>query len=573
MQLCCQLFPSLKYLLISQKMVIQSRNIVGTWPNYDEDDLKFNYEKAILARASMSVQKYRRAFDISIPLFHKHHPDRVLKPSGSLNTNQFPINSTYLVSFKGKRYVYGIGSKTRNTLYHLHNRNDCIILTTCRHGKNWKQMSDDRCDLDNEQYNQYDYETLLENSKFCLIPRGRRLGSFRFLEALKSGCIPVILSNTWILPFAEVIDWNQAVIWADERLLLQIPHILRDISDEQIFRMKRQTQFLWDQYFSSIEKIIHTTFEIIRDRIPNQPYTRNRLQWNRYPGALYIPPDYSNHLQDYPFYFAPLKPTFTAIITPTKYLKSSLFKLMRNLISSRCLAMIVLLWNHNETLPNWNLVLNSNVTIKTITTPDLSHRFDCCDFIESDAILQLDDNVIVTGDEIDFAFHVWTQNADRIVGYYSRSHYWNDVQNKWCYFSKLSNEYSIVLLNFAFYHRFYNYLYQSWLVPLLEKRNGLIAANECGDIAINFLVSHVTQMSPIKVVQKRSYVSYDVRGLLAKQNCLNHYLDIFGYMALVKSRVRFDPVLFKDSVSNFRKKFKQLEMTPNIKLNLFVNNF
>ena len=160
----------------------------------------------------------------------------------------------YLVSFKGKRYLNGIGSETRNSLHYIHDGQRSVMLTTCRHGKNWEKNclgSSDRfffieehpnslfvkwcefrlitsfiksfpeitflsrdkddasclekCNKDNSNYDKWDYQDLLRESTFCLVPRGRRLGSFRFIETLQQACVPVVLANGWVLPFRRGI--------------------------------------------------------------------------------------------------------------------------------------------------------------------------------------------------------------------------------------------------------------------------------------------------------------------------------------------------------------------------------
>ncbi|KAB1258115.1 Exostosin-1 [Camelus dromedarius] len=209
---------------------------------------------------------------------------------------------------------------------------------------------------DSSSPSRYDYREMLHNATFCLVPRGRRLGSFRFLEALQAACVPVMLSNGWELPFSEVINWNQAAVIGDERLLLQvrkgqwpsadqwiiaapiqtfkedepkgivimcvhlvlqIPSTIRSIHQDKILALRQQTQFLWEAYFSSVEKIVLTTLEIIQDRIFKH-ISRNSLIWNKHPGGLFVLPQYSSYLGDFPYYYANLglKPPskFTAVI-------------------------------------------------------------------------------------------------------------------------------------------------------------------------------------------------------------------------------------------------------------------
>uniref|UniRef100_A0A1L8E1L1 Putative glycosyl transferase family 64 domain protein n=1 Tax=Nyssomyia neivai TaxID=330878 RepID=A0A1L8E1L1_9DIPT len=551
----------------------------GTWPDYAEYSLGFDPGEAILAKASMSIQQMRPDFDISIPLFHKQFPLRAGN-SGFVVSNNFPANKKYLLAFKGKRYVHGIGSETRNSLFHLHNARDLVLVTTCRHGKSWRELQDARCDEDNREYDRYDYETLLQNSTFCLVPRGRRLGSFRFLEALQAGCIPVLLSNSWILPFQAKIDWNQAAIWADERLLLQVPDVIRSISASRILALRQQTQVLWDKYFSSIEKVVFTTFEIIRERIPDYPQ-RNGLAWNSAPGALLTLPTYSDSLRHMPFHMDidDYQPghNYTAIIfvqigtslTPN----TALYRLVKSITRSLFVDGIIILWASDRPIPTrkrWPSMGHISLNIIQSNTNEertsISQRFYPHHLIKTDAILSLDEDAILNTEELDFAYRVWRDFPDRIVGYPARAHYWDDGKNAWGYTSKWTNYYSIVLTGAAFYHRYYNYLYTNWLSLLLLKT--VQQSSNCEDILMNFLISHVTRKPPIKVTQRKGYKDResgrspwnDPDHFIQRQSCLNTFAAVFGYMPLLRSNLRLDPVLYRDPVSNLRKKYHQIEL-------------
>ncbi|GAB1299356.1 Exostosin-1 [Apodemus speciosus] len=463
-------------------------------------------------------------------------------------------NASYMLVFKGKRYLTGIGSDTRNALYHVHNGEDVLLLTTCKHGKDWQKHKDSRCDRDNTEYEKYDYREMLHNATFCLVPRGRRLGSFRFLEAL------------------------------------QIPSTIRSIHQDKILALRQQTQFLWEAYFSSVEKIVLTTLEIIQDRIFKH-ISRNSLIWNKHPGGLFVLPQYSSYLGDFPYYYANLglKPPskFTAVIhavTPLVSQSQPVLKLLVAAAKSQYCAQIIVLWNCDKPLPakhRWPATAVPVIVIEG-ESKVMSSRFLPYDNIITDAVLSLDEDTVLSTTEVDFAFTVWQSFPERIVGYPARSHFWDNSKERWGYTSKWTNDYSMVLTGAAIYHKYYHYLYSHYLPASLKNMVDQLA--NCEDILMNFLVSAVTKLPPIKVTQKKQYkeammgqceiphlqiIRHDSTSRASRwadpdhfaqrQSCMNTFASWFGYMPLIHSQMRLDPVLFKDQVSILRKKYRDIE--------------
>ncbi|XP_007422511.2 exostosin-1 [Python bivittatus] len=418
---------------------------------------------------------------------------------------------------------------------------------------------------------------MLHNATFCLVPRGRRLGSFRFLEALQAACIPVMLSNGWELPFSEVIDWNQAAVIGDERLLLQIPSTIRSIHQDKILALRQQTQFLWEAYFSSVEKIVLTTLEIIQDRIFKH-ISRNSLIWNKHPGGLFVLPQYSSYLGDFPYYYANLgvkaPSKFTAVIhavTPLVSQSQPVLKLLVAVAKSQHCAQIIVLWNCDKPLPakhRWPVTAVPVIVIEG-ESKVMSSRFLPYENIVTDAVLSLDEDTVLSTTEVDFAFTVWQSFPERIVGYPARSHFWDNTKERWGYTSKWTNDYSMVLSGAAIYHKYYHYLYTHYLPASLKNVVDQLA--NCEDILMNFLVSAVTKLPPIKVTQKKQYKETmmgqtsrasrwaDPDHFAQRQSCMNTFASWFGYMPLIHSQMRLDPVLFKDQVSILRKKYRDIE--------------
>lgn len=130
-----------------------------------------------------------------------------------------------------------------------------------------------------------------------------------------------------------------------------------------------------------------------------------------------------------------------------------------------------------------------------------------------------------------------------------------------------------IVIYFPLLCRYYSYLYYNYLH---QSAHALIDQYQnCEDILMNYLVSHVTKYPPIKVTHRKQYkesASFkpgDVERptslwsegehFAQRAHCMGAFAEHFGYMPLKRSNLRIDPLLFKDPVSILRKKYRQIE--------------
>lgn len=74
-------------------------------------------------------------------------------------------------------------------------------------------------DSSDEPFSPEDMAELMGDACFCFVPRGRAAWSVRFVEALWSGCVPVILSDHYEVPFNSLFDVAEfAIKWPVGRI-------------------------------------------------------------------------------------------------------------------------------------------------------------------------------------------------------------------------------------------------------------------------------------------------------------------------------------------------------------------
>ncbi|XP_066538276.1 exostosin-like 2 [Hoplias malabaricus] len=237
-----------------------------------------------------------------------------------------------------------------------------------------------------------------------------------------------------------------------------------------------------------------------------------------------------------------------------------LLKLLNHYQAVPHLHQVIIVWNNIAEPPPIKLWDSFGphpvpVVFKEQSVNRMRNRLQPFPEIETDAVLMLDDDLLLSVPDISFAFSVWKQFPEQIVGFVPRKHV-TTASGVYSYGSfELQDpdmgggdRYSMVLVGAAFFHRRFLELFQkqpSEVYALLDE------TQNCDDIAMNFLVAkELRERSAgvfVKPVDLRNlekeagsgYVGmwHRAQHLLQRSHCLNRLVQIYGRMPLLYSNI------------------------------------
>ena len=218
----------------------------------DQPKTFYSNKNVSVLKSAFSNEYYRESIDLSIPQFPRYRFNREI-------INKYSIEKNKLISFKGHpRKGF---NPIRDQLFKMNDNNEIIIKEFSNNPGDFEFKLDKTMEIlpSNDEYS---YLNLLFKSRFSLLPRGNGAAlSYRHIESMNVGSIPVIISDNYVLPFSELIDWDSCSIRIKENELDKLLEVVKNNLNRED-ELRQNVKIVYDKYFSSTDKIIETAILI-----------------------------------------------------------------------------------------------------------------------------------------------------------------------------------------------------------------------------------------------------------------------------------------------------------------------
>lgn len=112
------------------------------------------------------------------------------------------------------------------------------------------------------------YANYMKSSKYCICAKGYEVNSPRVVEAIFYECVPVIISDNYVPPLFEVLNWESFAVFVLEKDIPNLKKILLSIPQKRYRQMqmrvkKVQKHFLWHakpEKYDIFHMILHSVW-------------------------------------------------------------------------------------------------------------------------------------------------------------------------------------------------------------------------------------------------------------------------------------------------------------------------
>ncbi|KAL8039631.1 hypothetical protein ABFS82_10G047000 [Erythranthe guttata] len=106
--------------------------------------------------------------------------------------------------------------------------------------EHWENSKDKDVQIHQYLPKNVSYSALMRKSKYCVCPSGYEVASPRMVEALYTGCVPVLVKDHYVPPFSDVLNWKSFAVEIPVGDIPNLRNILLGISTRQYIRMQRR---------------------------------------------------------------------------------------------------------------------------------------------------------------------------------------------------------------------------------------------------------------------------------------------------------------------------------------------